>query len=1161
MATKRGPNARSWWGGGIIVQVTGVTDEIWQAIEQADGLPHGRARIALLEELIFRADELHDAQLGTAIRVSLIPACLFGGEHQRVPGLLAWLLSQYDDPPAWFGPMERHSVLFSFNWATVGLMQYPDVPLAQLDRILGTMADRYRAAGESIAPVLRAQFLLTRHAFGPQQAQPLFEAWIAAEPSALSECEECERAEQVRQLAAIGRHQQAVELALPVIDDVVLLAGGPAHTGESEDGCAAHPVAMIAAVLGSLLETGQAERAAAEHIRAVRMLRDLPDDVAPAHTGRADHLLICARGGHLEQGLQLIENWLPWYARVGPPSTRLETAAAAGRVLRGLAETGHGHLVLTAAGDGAEPTTVDELGARLAREVRDLATRFDARNDTSAVGDQVERVLGATPLAELPLAPLSRSPRSARVRRPPNQARPARRSASSGPASGPFPVSGSGPVPGSGPASDYTPASSYSRDAGYRSAASNSLASSYSPASSYRSAAGYRPAPGSDPAAALPVNDLTALADTFDDGLKRDSARLCEAVLDTWRELRGTPLVPGSPDARAAARLDGWLALEELSGPELTEQSAQQGALAAAALATERLRSAGLVVEALLHEQAFLLAAAQAGRVDLSTAVLRIQQLTVEIGANAGFGDAGLALSRLVLIREVAAAAGLAAAVAPLVNRSGANGSAGMFAASALAEATPSMPKERMLASAEGADTLEAGLAALAAAGEAQLNHQQLRAVCRLLRLRAADEPPEDAITTLSKAVAVLPNGIRPLERALAGADLAGALHATDPTAALATWDRAIADAELAEATSLLGNLLAASATLRHALGNPVRAARDLLRAVPLLDEYGAAPLAAQARFDLSRVLLDLGRSYEAAEAAESALADLTDLLREQGIVLTPPGVVRDHTLDAQGDAGSAEIHLAGCSAFVAAEANAASGAFDRARELAIRSADWHRRNGNLIAQAEAWQLAARLGGPPAEVAADLDRAADLAEAGGDWHRAATCRRERITAIKDAEGLEAALTALAHAEAALGAWVESPAGRHVSEEEATTARRQLRWHRLAVAEQRARMLAVSGRFREAMAEVDGLEDEYQELGDSWSARDLKGLRGQLRAELNDFAGAIDDLRRAAEEAEAAGDAEQMHGLGERLAAVLDEAGRPGQAERAWQRFCTQFSPA
>jgi hypothetical protein len=164
------------------------------------------------------------------------------------------------------------------------------------------------------------------------------------------------------------------------------------------------------------LETGQAERAATEHIRAVRLIRTLPVGTTPGQLGRADHLLVCARSGRLQRGLDLLEEWLPWYATVGPPTSRLETAAAAGRLLRGLAESGHGWLVLTSDGPGADPTTGDDLGARLAHEARELGSRFDARNGTSTVGDLVERVLGATALPDLPLDALTRSPRNARVR-------------------------------------------------------------------------------------------------------------------------------------------------------------------------------------------------------------------------------------------------------------------------------------------------------------------------------------------------------------------------------------------------------------------------------------------------------------------------------------------------------------------------------------------------------------------------------------------------------------------------------------------------------------------------------------------------------------------------------------------------------------------------
>ncbi len=1093
--------------------MTGGTDEIWQTIERADSMPYGRARIALLEGLLDRIEEAGwdpevAAELDTAVRVSLIPACLYGGDHQRVSGQLGRLLEQHDRAPAWFGRWERHGVLFCFNWATVGLLQHPDVPLAELERLLAMMTERYTGAGESMAPVLRARFLFDLHVHGAKAATEAFDAWLAAGRSELSDCEECERAEQVRQFAALGRHQEAVDLALPVLD------GGPMA------GCATQPITMIGAALGSLLTTGRAERAASEHIRAVRLIRLLPTGTAPGHLGRAEHLLVCARSGQLQRGLDLLEEWLPWYATVGPPTSRLETAAAAGRMLRGLAESGHGQVALTSDGTGADPTTGDELGARLAHEARDLGSRFDARNGTSTIGDLVEQVLDAAALPDLPLAALTRSPRNARVRPAPARRPTARRG---------------------------------------------------------------RRAAGRQAESALPSDGPTSLATAFTEALRADAQDRCDALLKMWRELRTRPGVTGARDTptgagrpiwtggptmaggptvadeeRSAARLDGWLALADLSGPGL-DVPAAQAALAASALATERLRTSGLPVEALLHEQTALLAAASVGRMDLGVALHRVEQLAIEVGesatgAGATAGDVGLALSRLVLIRELAALHGHDPEEGPEDNPTDdPDGNSG----EPVPAGEPSPPAGEP--SPPAGDPLDAGLAALGSLAQDQLDHQQLRAICRLLRIRARDEPPDQAIETLQAAVSALPDGVRPLERAQAGADLAGVLQDVDPAAALVVWDRAVSDASIASAAAAVGSMLAASATVRAALGDPSRAAEDLARAVPLLDEHTQGPLAAQARLDLSRVLLELGRGFEAAEVAEAGMADLTELLRVQGV--GPDDLDGGDGTDGgvRGGAGPgggvwAEAHVAGCLAYVGAEANDAVGATERARELALRSADWHRVNQNLVAQAEAWELAARLGGPSARVAADFARAAELAEAGGDWVRAATCRRERIIALKDAEGMDAALAALAEADAALAARAGSPAGRRAPDAEQKLAGRQLRWHRLAVAEQRARLLAVGGRYRDAMAEADGLERQYHELGDPWSARDLLGLRGQLRAELGDLAGALEDLQRAAEEAAEAGDSAQAQGLGERLATVLGAAGREAEAEAAWLRF-------
>jgi hypothetical protein len=248
------------------------------------------------------------------------------------------------------------------------------------------------------------------------------------------------------------------------------------------------------------------------------------------------------------------------------------------------------------------------------------------------------------------------------------------------------------------------------------------------------------------------------------------------------------------------------------------------------------------------------------------------------------------------------------------------------------------------------------------------------------------------------------------------------------------------------------------------------------------------------------------------------------------------------------------DVHLAGTAAFTAAESAAVLGETQHARDLAELSAGWHRRNGNVIAEAEAWQLLARCGGDPAENAAALARAADLADEGGDWARAATCRREGATARHEADGPEAALAVVTDAMERLEAKAGVRSRRHADPELVAESERQLRWHRLALAEQRVRLLALAGRFPEALAGVTDLDSGYRELDDAWSARDVVALRGQIRAELGEVDAGVAELYSAAEEAVGAGDDHQARELAVRLAAVLDDAGRTEEAEKAWARF-------
>lgn len=1215
----------------MIVRMSTASDEIREALTDAETLPAGPERIGSLDTLLASvtragaADEV--GRLGTEIRSALLTACLIGGRHERVPEILGWLTARYDESPAWLDQDLRGQILANLAEAAAGLLPFPDISRSMINHIVTGAEQRYAEAGVDPAPVLRARFLFVRQIEGVQAASALLEDWLAAHRDEAQDdpegtvCSGCERAEQVRHLVELGAYQRAVDHAGPVLR---------APLGE----CGRHPAGIIGAVLPALLRTGLVGAAAAEHVRAVRLIRarlasaaatagitgdpqaaDMRAAIAVHGTGAADQVLLCARTGRPRHGLNLLREWLPALARVEEPLARIEALAATARLVWSLTEAGRaGELVLPAARAATLPPelasgedlTVALLGERALTESARLAALFDLRNGTSTVGDGLRETLGAGSLPSLPLEAFGRAG-----------------------------LEEWAPAPNRG-----------------------------------RRADGDR----------VPVDPIV-LAKEFEESLRADSAASMREVMAAWRAIRPTTgPAPDPTQERACARLDGWLALDDLTsrpdGPGGGPPPEAEQLLVAARAATARLYRCGLTLDSLLHDQACALAAAHNGLTDPAAAMDRIEDLAAEVAGIGSGPDLGEALSRLVLIREVAAGAGIAvpAQISQLVPVHGAvpeeatallpidppestdgtdpapdettdrdradqgddadQGDQGDQAEEveedevqpihdpALAEpfgpvamptsllgpfittpiqVTPSSsPGQRAWPGDEGTqrprreldameklraemspeevrelartldlvnfDPLETAVAQLRSAPPERLEHRHLRALTRMLRLRARDEPRPTAISTLSQAVATLPEGVRPLERAQAGADLATLLGQTDPEAALSVWDHAVEDAERSGEGPVLGTLLAASAMLRHRTGAASAAAADLAKAVPLLDRYTPRALAGQCRVDLSRVLLELDRPFAAAAAAEAALADVVDELRGDGLELVPAresGAAPDE-IEPAGDDVSPEVasrmHLAGSAAFAAAEANAAAGTPGLARRLAIRSAQWHARNGNPIGQAEAWQLAARLAARPSRVAEDLFRAAELAQLGGDWARAATCRRERVTAVRAADGDRAALDALDEADDTLDTWSTALAGRHLQPAERDLAEQQVTWHRVAVAEQRARLLALARRFDEAMEVADGLVEEYHRLDDAWSARDLQGLRGQLRAELGDLDGAIADLREAAEDAAAAGEQEQTHGLGARLATVLGEAGREDAAEAAWNRYCEPLPP-
>lgn len=1088
--------------------------ELWRALSEVSDLPFGRAASARLEGLVATADAAGHEEVAASARIALMNSYRFGGEAAKQFAPFAWLLKRFDERPDWFSEYEHHHVLWMYKWVTSDMLDFSEVPLERIQAGVEDMAVRYAAAGELDGPVLGIRFAVAAHLLGHEAAHDAYLAWVRAPRTELSDCEACEQSRRVRHLVALGRHEEAVELAMPVL------------SGETT--CDQQPHKMIQEAMEPLLLTGRAELAAQEHVRGVRLLR------GGTHSScYAGHLLVCARTGRLQRGLDLVERWVATAVGGLEPGELIQFAAAAARVLTALVETGHGDLPVTPlppvvdqsgrAEDSLDlvtPGTVAGFAERMTAVAGSLAARFDTRNGTSTVGGEVAAVLATGPLPELPIDAYVRTVTTASARR-------ADHGHGVGRTSPPGAADDTGGAPNGVPAG---------------------------------APIGTGPGPVVELAPVQLPDDPEGLSETYRQAQEIGDDDRAEAVLAAWRERRvGGVSIPG-PDgagAVARARLDLWVAQADLG--DLSRDS--DTVLAAVRTAVGALAAAGAVGEALVGEQHSLVQAVGHGWLparEVTPQVIELAGRVRELGDPPVLGRALAAVVVAQLRSRAAAVPGQDPAAAPQVD--------------------PEVVRE--------------GIALLRSVPAGDLDHRERSALMLLLRVRAEDAGPEEAESALREAVALAPAPLLPMGRALARADLAQVVQRRDPAEAVDVWQAAVADAEAGGDRGFVGRLLGSLAEALRAAGQPQGAVSALSRAVPLLEEETPL-LSLEARFDLSRALLDIPNPALAGEVAESLLADLTASLAEHGDRLDDgpdaaeaeagDGAVTDAAAEARpdseasgaGQAGTAagasttpgaeavapppprrDLFLAGAAAYAAAEAGALAGDHDHGRRMAETSARWHARSVNPLAEAEAWQLAAQLA-ESLTCARYFGRAAALAERGGDWTRAATCRRWRIPAVHEADGIDAALGALTEALAEIDrrrAALEAGLVPEPDPAQVTGALIQVRWHRLATVEQGARTLAQAGRFTEALDDLDGLEDAYRELGDERSVRDVLGLRGEILGEVGDLEAGLELLRRAAEDALAQGDHEHSRLFGGRLAARLDDAGRREEAETVWARF-------
>ncbi|MDX6280570.1 MAG: hypothetical protein QOH03_1641, partial [Kribbellaceae bacterium] len=365
-----------------------MTDDLVDRLQRAESTPYGKARSALLEDVVRRADAAENQELAFYSRLSLVTAYVMGGEARKSLVPFARCVADWDAEPERYSD-QTHTFLWTFKYAPSTLSQFPEVPLAQTYGVLDDMERRWRTGGHSMHAVHQYRWLVASHVGDAETAAEQYRLWSTAPRDSLSDCVGCDPTSKVSHLIDIGRPADAVALAVGVLDGTLT--------------CNEQPQQMLTALLPAYVAEGMYSEAVDAHRRSYRALRNLPGELK----AYADHVIFCARTGNETRAVELVERHLADLD--DPPSTLAEMnfAAAASLALQRVGD-------LTIRRPTGDDVPAGQLAEELAERALGLAARFDERNGTTHQTEVIQSVLTAEPWVEY--LPLSETARRAHTR-------------------------------------------------------------------------------------------------------------------------------------------------------------------------------------------------------------------------------------------------------------------------------------------------------------------------------------------------------------------------------------------------------------------------------------------------------------------------------------------------------------------------------------------------------------------------------------------------------------------------------------------------------------------------------------------------------------------------------------------------------------------------
>lgn len=356
-----------------------------ELLEQAEQLPHGPERLALVEEAVRAADLAQDGAAGYEARKELIYSADYAGQSDRMLVAFAWCRHYLDDHADELGWWEQRSLAWYHKWVLIATHHFPQIPLERIQELHADYERRSRELGVGAGSVPYFRMFLAMHRGDQEDARVAFNLWQFAKRDALSDCAACEA-------QAVADYHEFIGDDLGCVTQVEKML-------ERRMSCAHIPHATHGMMLPALMRLGRWDDAQKHHQQGREMIVGDPDHLTP----QARHLEYLSLTDP-DAALDWYARHVSWAERTNELDDRLDYHLASALLFSELHRTGRNRVTLPLPQEtpGYQVDGVYRVPERLehhAAEAQRLAGLFDARNGTTFHALRLARTLA---LAELP---------------------------------------------------------------------------------------------------------------------------------------------------------------------------------------------------------------------------------------------------------------------------------------------------------------------------------------------------------------------------------------------------------------------------------------------------------------------------------------------------------------------------------------------------------------------------------------------------------------------------------------------------------------------------------------------------------------------------------------------------------------------------------------